>query len=158
MKINLNYLVFLGLISTITTSSNAGLANDVPYAMRDLHKFFSPYQDYKKLNSQVINNIRVDSYYSPSSIKKQTGERGNWEEYTYYTVVMKTANKNGYALESMKFECGSNLTTVHNRLYYANDNSVLPQASQRLIVGISPSYNFGPKTNIAKVQQMVCGT
>mgnify|MGYP000157863379 FL=1 len=92
------------------------------------------------------------------SIKKKTGERGNWEEYTYYTVVMKTANKNGYALEGMTFECGSNRTMIYNRLYYANDNSVLPQASQRLIVGSSPTFNFGPTSNIAKVQQMICGT
>lgn len=158
MKIKFNNLVFLGLISAISISGHAGLANDVPYAMRDLHNFFSAYQDYKKLSSHVINNRRVDSYYSPSSLKKRTGERGNWEEYTYYTVVFKTANKNGYALESVKFECESNLTTVYNRLYYANDNSVLPQASQKLIVGVSPSYNFGPKSDTAKLQQMVCGT
>jgi hypothetical protein len=158
MNFQIKNMIFGGVIGFISISGNAGLMNDVPYAMRDLHKFFSAYQDYKKLDSQVINNRRVDSYYSPSSIKKKTGERGNWEEYTYYTVVMKTANKNGYALEGMTFECGSNRTIIYNRLYYANDNSVLPQASQRLIVGSSPTFNFGPTSNIAKVQQMICGT
>ena len=158
MNFQIKNMIFGGVIGVISISGNAGLMNDVPYAMRDLHKFFSAYQDYKKLSSKVVNNIRVEEYYSPTSIKKRIGERGNWEEYTYYTVVMKTANKNGYALENMKLECGSNETTIFSRLYYGNDNSVLPQARQKIIVGTNPSYNFSPTSSIAKVQQMLCGS
>lgn len=156
MSFQIKNIVFGGVISVISISSNAGLMNDVPYAMRDLHNFFSPYQDYKKISSKVVNNLREDGYYSPTSIKKRTGERGNWEEYTYYTVVMKVANKHGYVLENMDFECGSNKTTIYSRLYYDNNNNVLPQARQRIIVGSNPSYNFGATSNIGKVQQMTC--
>lgn len=157
MNLKIKNIILVGLLGAASGLVNAGLINDVPYEMRDLHTFFSPFKDYKKLGSQEVKQGRIDVYYSPSSITPYKDSRGNWEEYIKYSVVVKTANKYGYALERMWLECGSNSEAViSSRLYYSLDHQVLPQARQKIIAGSNPTFKIRTGSSVAKLQNIIC--
>ena len=156
MIIKAKAILLGGLLGTISSLLHAGLMNDVPYAMRDLHTALSPFKDYKKLASHEFKKGRTDEYYSPSSIREHQDYRGNWEEFTRYSVVLKTVSKNGYALERVWLECDNNEMIISSRLYYGHNHQVLPQAQQKIIAGSSPRFKFSPNSSSAKLQNIIC--